>query len=859
MSLPDIAGHELQDLIGAGSCGAVYRAVTADGRGCAVKVFSSMAINRRALAATIRAMHHMPPHPGVLPVHEYSFDQSPYFCAMPLVGMLTKDGAGHRVWQTPSLESVCGRVSGDQAWRHIYEVSASLAWLHKHGITHGNLRPVNVLLEDDPDCATRLTDLGQGWVGGIHHLDFTDHFMHLYPDQVDDPDGVFSGQGFSWDVYSFGVLSYRLLTGQFPRAAAYWSEQMAHIRRQTDAGLAPQMDGEAIVAAVRAQPEVRWPEVMQSPVEERRREIIMRCLDFDTAARFRDMREVLREFEILESDFLLEDAEARVAKERAHQAARVKRLQIIGASLLSGLSVATALFGITWLRAKKAEDIIGTNAAAHEAEVRIREDHINALAAERDRALVAKNVSDANFQHSQNAVDQFLTQLFQTPTGSVMEAEFSRKQLDDALAYVMSTLPALEQAADLGAERSRAYGNIGRIHLHMHNEQEARDFLQKAKAETEKLIAEKKNESLMPQYRQWLGRHCLLLSEIAHREGRGQDAMTLLHDATGNLQAGLEADPKNRLARYESARAWLDFGLRSRLDGHLQEAMDAFGKLSAVLDAKLIGGELDTEEKFTLARGKFERALTERDAGKVDESIATLIEAVQEMGNLVLNTSPRNQDQALALAEAYTELAEIIGKHFSGTEAKEAHDQAVPVLLELNRLHPDWAEVKCLLARNYAALASLTRDSGGTAAAVKKKQDAIELMNEIVADNKQNARYIFHLAKLKGEYAELMCDLGRHKEAVPVARTGLEALVDLIGVAVPEKLTPEEKHRRIELAHLYGVLGHASESSGQKDSARESFNSAAAQWEKLAAMDANDDTIQQGLTWTKDRLAKMKK
>ena len=44
MSLPEIAGHELQDLIGSGGCGAVYRAVTADGRACAVKVFSSMSI-----------------------------------------------------------------------------------------------------------------------------------------------------------------------------------------------------------------------------------------------------------------------------------------------------------------------------------------------------------------------------------------------------------------------------------------------------------------------------------------------------------------------------------------------------------------------------------------------------------------------------------------------------------------------------------------------------------------------------------------------------------------------------------------------------------------------------------------------
>ena len=858
MSLPDIAGHELQDLIGSGSCGAVYRAVTADGRACAVKVFSSMAINRRALAATIRSQHHMPPHRGVLPVHQYSFDQSPYFCAMPLVGMLTKDDAGRREWQTPTLEGVCGRLSEEQSWRYIYEVAASLAALHRHGITHANLRPLNVLLENDAECATRLTDIGQGWVGGIHHLDFTDHFVHLCPDQVDDPDGVFTSQGQSWDVYAFGVLAYRLLTGQFPRAAAQWAEQVALIQRQSAAGLPTQVDGSQIVAAVRAQPEICWPTVIESEVNERRREIITRCLHFDPAVRYSDMREVMREFEVMEADFQLADAEERVIRERAVQAGRVRKLQLVGASLLACLSVATALFVITFLRARKAEDAITANAAAHQAELHQREGVIQSLTTERDQALLAKNISDANFQHSQGAVDQFLTQLFQTPTSSVMEVEFSRKQLEDALAYVSRTLPALEQSPDLAAERSRAYGNMGRIHLQLRDDAKAREFLGKARAETQKLLDEKKNETLLPQYHQWLGRHCLALSEISSRAGKGQEAFDLLRDATSHLQAGLEADPRNRLARFECARAWLQFGVRARLAGDLPASLDAFGKMPVALDEKIIAAELVPEEKFTLARGKFERALAERDSGKVQESIATLIESVEEMGKLVANTSPRNQDQALALAEAYTELSEIIPQYFSAAEAKEAHNQALQILFDLNRIHPEWAEVKFFLARNVGALASHERDTGGTAAAIKKKQDAIEYMNEIAAENKDNARYTFHLAKLKGEYAELMCDLGRAKEAVPVARTAVEALVDLIGLAVPEKLAPQEKEWRVGLAHLYGVLGQAAQAANQDTEAKEAFAAASVQWEKLAAITQDDPVIQQGMAWIKDRLAKLK-
>ena len=54
-----------------------------------------------------------------------------------------------------------------------------------------------------------------------------------------------------------------------------------------------------------------------------------------------------------------------------------------------------------------------------------------------------------------------------------MEVEFSRKQLAEALAFVQQSLPALEQSPQLGPERVRAYGNIGRIYLQMHQAEQA--------------------------------------------------------------------------------------------------------------------------------------------------------------------------------------------------------------------------------------------------------------------------------------------------------------------------------------------------------------------------------------------------
>ncbi|MFN7560982.1 MAG: protein kinase domain-containing protein [Prosthecobacter sp.] len=858
MSLPEIAGHELQDLVGSGRCGAVYRAAASNGKACAVKVFSSMAINRKALSTAIRAVQQMPHHRGVLPVDSFSFEKSPYYCVMPLVGVMTKDSAGRRLWQTPTLESLCGGLGLDQAWRHIYEIADALAWLHKHGLPHGNLRPCNVLLEDDAESSIRLADVAQGWVGGIHHLELTDHYVHLCPDQIENPDGVFAGYGASWDVYAFGVIAYRLLTGTLPRAAAEWQEQLAIAQQQAASGHAYSINGAALLAAVRAQPKVVWPRPAQSKWEERRRNIIERALDLNASARWSDVREIVREFEVLESDYLLEESREQTVQERVKQAKKLLLLQSTAVVLLTVLLLATIYGFVTLRRAQKAELTIQNINDVHKVEIDAREGRIATLTSERDISRQAKATADANLQNSQNAVDQFLTQLLQTPTGNAVEADFSRERLQDALTFCTQGLSALEADPALGVERLRAYGNIGQIHLRLRDTAKAVTYLTKAREQAAELIKNGKESAQGPLHQQWFGRYSLLLSDIRAREGRHSESLALLRDAVTNLESGLAADPKNRLARNECARASLEFGLRSLRNGDVAEAETAFARIPVVLDPKLVGADLGNDEKFIIARAKFAKGISQRDAGKAEEALNTLIDSVKDMGELVLGSSPRNQDQALLLAEAYTELADLIAKNFSGADAKEAHNQAVPILLELNRLLPDWAEVKYLLARNYGALAALSRDAGQPSEASKKKQDAILLVNEILADDKTNARYQFLLAKLRGEYAEIVADLGKASSALPIAKQAVELLQTLIAGQTDTKLTPERKMWESQLAQLYGILGHSSEAAGQKPAAREAFQSAITIWEKLAGASANDEVVQTSLTWSKDRLARLK-
>ena len=858
MSLPEIAGYELRELIGSGNCGAVYRGTNAAGKGCAIKILSSMAINRKELGGVMERLLRMPHHQGVLPLEAGGLDRSPYYWAMPLVGSAVKDGQGRSQWRARTLEDTfMSRVPADKCWEMIYEMADALAWLHRHAIPHGNLRASNVLVESDG--SVRLTDMAQGWVGGTYNLVPNDHAIYLHPDQMENPGAVFAGYGASWDVYSFGVLAYRLLTGHLPRAGTAWAEQVRQMQARTASGLAAQIDSNVLMDAIRAQPQVVWPTAATTKWEQRRMDIVSRALELDENDRWRDMREVIREFEIMDADYLLESAQEATVQERLRQRSKVRTLTLIATALTLTLSAATLFAVYTWRRAVGAERTIGENAAAYQTEIANRESKIAALSDERDLAQQLKLAADTNLQHSQLAVDQFLTQLLQTPTGNDLEVEFSRNQLDDALKFCMQNIDALEKAPDLLVERARTYGNIGQIHLRLHEDVKAREFLEKARAACEQIVSKSAKGEAAALHHQWLGRYDLLLSDISGRAGETAASKDLLKAATIHLEEGLAADPKNRLARMECGRAWMEYGSRCLDSGELAEAETALKKVPEVMDEKLIGAPLSLDEKFMLARARFNRGRAARDQSKTEEALTTLIDAVQEMGEVVMGSSPRNQDQALLLAQAYTELAELVGRHFNTQDAIEAHNQALPILLELNRLHPEWPEVKYCLARNYGALATLIRDGGSSSEAIKKKQDAIELMNEILVDNKDNARYAFQLAVLRGEYAEMLLDMRKSRDAAPIVKQSVEAIQGVLaklGDSAP--MTPEKQHWQIELAHFLGVQGHAMQENGQKEVARTSFEGAAKLWDSLAAAGVKDEAVGQGQAWVQSRLEKLK-
>lgn len=861
MSLPEIAGLELHDLIGQGSCGAVYRAVAVDSRAaCAVKVFGSMAINRKLLAIGMRGLQQMPEHPGILRVVQFDFDNAPYYVSMPLVGFKGEDGKGKPQWETPTLESCCGKVPADEAWRYVYEVCDAMAWLHKHNLVHCNLKPRNVLIEEDQASATKISDPVQGWIGGVHHFEATDHFMYLPPEQAEHPDAL-ATHGTSWDVYSFGVLAYRLLTGKFPRGGSELDEQLDKQTRGRGA-MAFSVDNGAILAAVRSQPDITWPSRPTSKWDQRRKDLIEKCLALDPRHRWPDLREVMREFEKLEADFLLEDAREKIELEKRRQARRVWMLRT-AAQVLGTLFVGATAYGLwygwdKWNKWQTAEKAIDVKEMERLVQVTEREGKISTLEERLVEAREAKRLSDANLQMSQAAVDQFLTQILQLPTGLGLQAEISQKQISDALTFYEAERASLQTNDDLLPERSRNYFNTAQLLLRKDQRAEAQEWFEKAKSALVMLLQRQPGHTDSPRRQALLGRTCRWLGTLKADAGQRVEAIELYKQAVASLAPAVEADPKDRNTRFESASAFYELGKRARRDGQAGLSVEALAKVPLLLDAKLIGEELTPQEQFILARSQIEQALSLRDQGKLDDAMKSLFDSMEVMVKLVERAAPHNEEQALTLAEAYIEFGEIVAGKLGTTDAKDAQSEAQAILMELVRTQPKWAEARYLLARNYGNLASLERDLGKASDALDKQKTAVKTIEDLSKDNPDNARFLTEFTRQKGAHAQLTCDIGRAKDSIPLAKEAvekLEALLQRTDIVLDEL---DRKSCGVLLAQLYGILGHSGEVARDNKLAKASFTKASTQWEALQAQHGNDEVITAGLTWTKERLGKFK-
>ncbi|TWT65509.1 Serine/threonine-protein kinase PknB [Crateriforma conspicua] len=213
LQLPTTVGdYELIEEVGRGGMGVVFRArqISLE-REVAVKMIlrgrlASDADLQRFLAeasATARL-----DHPGIVPVYEVGdIDGRPFFSMKFVAG------------KTLAQRIKSGPMPQREAARIVADVARAVAYAHRQGVLHRDVKPSNILLGNDGNA--RITDFGLAKQTGAK-VDLTRSGMllgtpaYMSPEQAG---GRTSSVGPTSDIYSLGCVLYYALTGRAPFVA----------------------------------------------------------------------------------------------------------------------------------------------------------------------------------------------------------------------------------------------------------------------------------------------------------------------------------------------------------------------------------------------------------------------------------------------------------------------------------------------------------------------------------------------------------------------------------------------------------------------------------------------------------------
>jgi predicted Ser/Thr protein kinase len=201
-----VGKYRFVETLGRGGMGVVYKAIdeTLD-REVAIKVFSAEldehhVVKRfRTEATTLARLN----HPEIATIYELYRSESDLLMVMEYVSGETLERLSQR----------SGPLPAERAAYLVAQVLGALDYAHRSGIVHRDLKPANVMVSDEGHV--KVMDFGIARVLGATHTTVDGYMMgtpaYMAPEQV-------LGQEVDprADLYSVGVVFYRLLTGTLP-------------------------------------------------------------------------------------------------------------------------------------------------------------------------------------------------------------------------------------------------------------------------------------------------------------------------------------------------------------------------------------------------------------------------------------------------------------------------------------------------------------------------------------------------------------------------------------------------------------------------------------------------------------------
>lgn len=843
MDLPTLDEWEALELHGYGGCGEVFLARDAADEPVAMKVLEDLTVSRRLLEKMVERLKVDGWPAGVVPLQGMSLERK----ALKWITPWYADWNDELGWISRSLQHRLGDYPEANGWPLIRELAATLAQMHSRHVPHGNLKPGNLFFDDENRLM--VSDWCLGNVPGVQLFHFTDALLYQPPEQLLDSSGYLDEQGYGWDVYAFGVIAYRLLTGKFPRCDDAFSKVAPPPGETRCEGL--RADPDIVAQNIKDAPDPTWPEWSIGELEERQREWIMRCLDIDPNHRPASMKEVFSGLEAIETQL-----------DQEHEYQRVVKKQQVTKRFASALLVVVGVCAVTILT-------LGGLWRGAEKRLVSREREINA---EREQLKAARYLAEENQEIARASQKSIASELAKSTKHYRAELEAARTVGDRLFSWSMEKdrrqLPPLDGRED----RLRQL------------EQDLMTFV----VEAEKL----------PELTEVLGRARLQLAEISISLGQGKAARERLDMAVAVFkQIPMDSQLKVRIATDSLLIAKM-------MEGKVpvDEALDSFAKARALL-ADVTPKDVDKDRLDQLtAVMQYREAKLLAQRGDEVKALEQLMAATEAL-NRISNKRP---DAALlhsALADCYLSSAAILEGIGKAGDAREVRLLAVGELLTLLKADPRDLEVQSQLATCYAVMAEASFLSGDLAGADQRAEEGLELLKGYLGQRPRDDDAVVHKAGLLGLKAGICRDLGKSEQSLILfneASGHLESIhkrspnhvmasyrlaliwwqkgrmlgingnaageIGLLVKAASLLKTLEDgaadkgpgaEQLLRSRAYLAGDIGHAREMSTDKAAARVSLGEAVELWDRLGEMRPHSEEYQQAQKWCRERLERL--
>jgi serine/threonine protein kinase len=257
-----IFGHyKLLEILGTGGMSLVYRAhQTNIDRDVAIKIMAPALSSQESFARRFKQEAEVfakLEHPHIVPIYDYDQHEKYLYLVLRLIpgGSLTE-----------RLTKEGNKFPLSLAAKIVEQVADGLAYAHENKIVHRDLKPGNILLDNDDNAY--IMDFGIAKVvtetkgGAMSALLGTP--AYIAPEQWQS--GIID---FRADIYSLGVVVYRMLTGELPfSSTSPFYLMYSHLHESTplpshhNSSISPALD-DVVLKALAKRPDERYQSVQE--------------------------------------------------------------------------------------------------------------------------------------------------------------------------------------------------------------------------------------------------------------------------------------------------------------------------------------------------------------------------------------------------------------------------------------------------------------------------------------------------------------------------------------------------------------------------------------------------------------------